>query len=268
MEESCISDRLWASQPCSGPKLRRRPLKAQSCQPHPPWSWKRSPHLRVALLFLRLTIWEAGNEKFLFFFLTHTFFSSLASFTHYCSSSRIWNWALLFTFSWVPWGLIVDVCVSEWSAFWLQFLLQSQPRSPRSWPPPLPGNNRPFLQNTGLSSFSNTQDLVLWRRGLPDCTKCSLWSRGLPKQEKPTHRSDVQRSQGFTPNSNYRTQKVNYMPHQKANRYSHGSNRPGTTRLLTVQAWKSSWAARSKPYRDASTLSTCQFQNSFHAQFI
>lgn len=164
-------------------------------------------------------------------------------------------------------GLIVDVCVSQWLAFWLQFLLQSQPRSPRSWPQPLPENNRPFLQNTGLSSFSNTQESVLWRRGLPFCTKCSLWSRGLPKQEKPTCRSDVQRSQDFTPNSNYRTQKVNYMPHQKANRYGHGSNRPGTTRLFPVQAWKSRCAARSKPPWDAPAVSTCQFQNSINAQF-
>lgn len=48
-----------------------------------------------------------------------------------------------------------------------------------------------------------------------------------------------------------RTQKVNYMPHQKANRYSHGSNFPGCTQLLTVQVWKRSWAVRSKHYRGA-----------------
>lgn len=114
-------------------------------------------------LSLRLPIWEAGNEKKNSFPLHQHIFFCPEPLSHACASSRIWNGVLLFTFIWVPWGLIVDVCTSQWLAFWLQFLLQSQPRSPRSWLQPLPGNNRPFLQNTGLSSFLNTQELVLWR---------------------------------------------------------------------------------------------------------
>lgn len=97
-----------------------------------------------------------------------------------------------------------NTCPNDWHSDLKLFFRVSQ-RNPRSWRQWLPGNNRLFLQYTGLSSFSSAQEWVLWHRGLHSS---SPQSTKLPNKQKPTCNVQVRGSQELLSSFTSRTQHI------------------------------------------------------------